>query len=30
YAIGGINFKNLSEIKQAGAAGAYMMRGFLS
>ena len=29
YAIGGINFKNLSEIKQAGAAGAYMMRGFL-
>lgn len=30
YAIGGINFKNLSEIKQVGAAGAYMMRGFLS
>lgn len=30
YAIGGINFENLSEIKQAGAAGAYMMRGFLS
>ena len=29
YAIGGINFENLSEIKQAGAAGAYMMRGFL-
>ena len=29
YAIGGINFKNLSEIKQVGAAGAYMMRGFL-
>lgn len=28
YAIGGINFENLSEIKQAGAAGAYMMRGF--
>lgn len=30
YAIGGINFENLSEIKQAGVAGAYMMRGFLS
>ena len=30
YAIGGINFENLSGIKQAGAAGAYMMRGFLS
>ena len=30
YAIGGINFENLSEIKQAGTAGAYMMRGFLS
>jgi len=30
YAIGGINFENLSEIKDAGAAGAYMMRGFLS
>ena len=29
YAIGGINFENLSEIKDAGAAGAYMMRGFL-
>ena len=29
YAIGGINFKNLGEIKDAGAAGAYMMRGFL-
>lgn len=29
YAIGGINFENLGEIKQAGAAGAYMMRGFL-
>jgi thiamine-phosphate diphosphorylase len=29
YAIGGINFKNLSKIKQVGAAGAYMMRGFL-
>jgi len=30
YAIGGISFKNLGEIKRAGAAGAYMMRGFLS
>lgn len=30
YAIGGINFKNLGKIKDAGAAGAYMMRGFLS
>ena len=30
YAIGGINFENLSEIKQVGTAGAYMMRGFLS
>ena len=30
YAIGGINFENLSEIKDTGAAGAYMMRGFLS
>ena len=30
YAIGGINFENLSAIKDAGAAGAYMMRGFLS
>lgn len=30
YAIGGINFENLSEIKQAGAAGAYMMRRLLS
>ncbi len=30
YAIGGINFENLGEIKDAGAAGAYMMRGFLS
>ena len=30
YAIGGINFENLSEIKDAGVAGAYMMRGFLS
>lgn len=29
YAIGGINFKNLSSIKGAGAVGAYMMRGFL-
>ena len=29
YAIGGIKFENISEIKQAGAAGAYMMRGFL-
>ncbi len=29
YAIGGINFENLSEIKDVGAAGAYMMRGFL-
>ena len=29
YAIGGINFENISEIKDAGAAGAYMMRGFL-
>nr|WP_315019223.1 thiamine phosphate synthase [uncultured Campylobacter sp.] len=29
YAIGGINFKNLGEIKDAGAAGAYVMRGFL-
>ena len=30
YAIGGINFENLDEVKEAGAAGAYMMRGFLS
>ena len=30
YAIGGINFENLGKIKQAGAAGAYMMRGLLS
>ena len=30
YAIGGINFENLGEIKDAGATGAYMMRGFLS
>ena len=30
YAIGGINFENLSKVKDAGAAGAYMMRGFLS
>ena len=30
YAIGGINFENLGEIKDTGAAGAYMMRGFLS
>ena len=30
YAVGGINFENLGEIKDAGAAGAYMMRGFLS
>jgi len=30
YAIGGINLENLKEIKQACAAGAYMMRGFLS
>lgn len=30
YAIGGINFENLCEVKDAGAAGAYMMRGFLS
>jgi len=29
YAIGGINFENLGEIKGVGAAGAYMMRGFL-
>lgn len=29
YAIGGINFGNLCEIKDVGAAGAYMMRGFL-
>lgn len=29
YAIGGINFENLGEIKDAGATGAYMMRGFL-
>lgn len=29
YAIGGINFENLGKIKDAGAAGAYMMRGFL-
>lgn len=29
YAIGGINFENLDKIKDAGAAGAYMMRGFL-
>ena len=29
YAIGGINFENLCEIKDVGAAGAYMMRGFL-
>ena len=30
YAIGGINFENLDEVKEAGAAGVYMMRGFLS
>lgn len=30
YAIGGINFENLDKIKDAGAAGAYMMRGLLS
>ena len=30
YAIGGINFENLDEVKDTGAAGAYMMRGFLS
>ena len=30
YAIGGINFENLGEVKDTGAAGAYMMRGFLS
>ena len=30
YAIGGINFENLGKIKDAGVAGAYMMRGFLS
>ena len=29
YAIGGINFENLDKIKDTGAAGAYMMRGFL-
>lgn len=29
YAIGGINFENLSEVKNVGAAGAYMMRGLL-
>ncbi len=29
YAIGGINFENLGKIKDAGVAGAYMMRGFL-
>ena len=29
YAIGGINFENLDEVKEAGAAGAYMIRGFL-
>ena len=29
YAIGGINFENLGKVKDAGAAGAYMMRGFL-
>ena len=29
YAIGGINFENLGKIKDVGAAGAYMMRGFL-
>ncbi len=29
YTIGGINFENLGKIKDAGAAGAYMMRGFL-
>lgn len=29
YAIGGINFENLDKVKEAGAAGAYMMRGFL-
>lgn len=29
YAIGGINFENLDKIKDVGAAGAYMMRGFL-
>ncbi|MFC2345645.1 thiamine phosphate synthase, partial [Campylobacter sp.] len=30
YAIGGINFENLGKVKEAGAVGAYMMRGFLS
>ena len=30
YAIGGINFENLGKVKEAGSAGAYMMRGFLS
>ena len=30
YAIGGINFENLGEVKDVGVAGAYMMRGFLS
>nr|WP_314091317.1 thiamine phosphate synthase [uncultured Campylobacter sp.] len=30
YAIGGINFENLGEVKDAGVAGAYMMRVFLS
>ena len=30
YAIGGINFENLGEVKDTGAAGVYMMRGFLS
>ena len=29
YAIGGINFENLDKVKDAGAAGAYVMRGFL-
>lgn len=29
YAIGGIKFENLDKIKDVGAAGAYMMRGFL-
>ncbi|MDO5046502.1 thiamine phosphate synthase [Campylobacter sp.] len=29
YAIGGINFKNLSQVKDAGANGACMMREFL-
>lgn len=29
YAIGGINFENLGKVKDAGAAGTYMMRGFL-